>query len=103
MLKGYYCKYSVERLNRYGYSQEKLYEGDDIAEALTIYYEEIISRGHINSFAIYEYRDHGLRTYRYHKAGPKECFCDEPRKPHPQQDSMDEWFDSIPEMKSGGL
>ena len=24
-------------------------------------------------------------------------------KPHPQQDSLDEWFDSIPEMKGGGL
>ena len=98
-----YSTYTVNRLNNYGYTVELLYEGGDIADALTIYYEEIISRGHIHSFAIYETLDYGLRTYRLHKAVPKECFCDEPKKPHPQQDSMDEWFDSIPEMKGGGL
>ena len=92
-------KYIVNRISPYGYSHGELYEGDDIAVALTIYYEAIINFGHIQSFVIFEYLDHGLRTYRYHKAGPKECFCDEPKKPHPQQDSMDEWFDSIPEMK----
>lgn len=100
--------YDMYLLKGNGELLEKLnvFHSWDYDELIQTYNQYINRFGKYYGFAIIEVdkTTGNRRSHRLHI--PTKIYWDDlssKPKPHPQQDSLDEWFDSIPEMKSGGL